>query len=124
MAKPLNEVIDRLKSFTAAWRATAPNEQFARMTLAEFEAANEAPLRLRREIESLTVELIGKKAKRDDADRATRASLLMLADSIKGTPGYGPNSPLYGALGYIRYSEKKSGLVRKIKTPPTNITEV
>lgn len=94
------------------------------MTLAEFEAANEAPLRLRREIESLTLELIGKKAKRDDADRATRASLLMLADSVKGTPGYGPNGPLYGALGYIRNSEKKSGLVRKIRTQSTNITEI
>ena len=124
MAKPLNELVDHLKSCLAAWRATAPDAVFAGMTLAEFEAANDAPLRLRREIEKLSVELVGMKVEREDADRATRAALQMLANSVKGTPGYGPNSPMYGGLGYIRESEKKSGLVRKSKNLPPNVTEI
>ena len=123
MPYALNDITDRLKSAIAAWRATAPDAVFAGMTLAEFVEANEAPLRLRREIEKLTVELVGKKVKREDADRATRASLQMLANSVKGTPGYGPNSSLYGTLGYVREKERKSGLVRKRKTQTPEASE-
>ena len=33
------------------------------------------------------------------------------------SPLYGDDSPLYGAMGFVRKSEKKSGLTRKKKTP-------
>ncbi len=36
----------------------------------------------------------------------------MVVNSVKGTPGFGPDSPLYRALGYIRKSERRSGLSR------------
>lgn len=124
MPYPLNDLTDRLKSAISAWRTSAPDAVFAGMTLTEFEAANEAPLRLRREIENLTVDLIARKVKRDQADVATRASLQMLSNSVKGTQGYGPNSPLYGALGYVRDGERKSGLVRKSKKQPPNVSEI
>ena len=32
---------------------------------------------------------------------------------IAGDPAYGNDSPLYGAMGFVRKSEKKSGLTRK-----------
>lgn len=32
-----------------------------------------------------------------------------------GDPAYGNDSPLYGAMGFVRKSEKKSGLTRKKK---------
>jgi hypothetical protein len=38
-------------------------------------------------------------------------------NSVRGTPGFGPDSPLYRALGYVRKSERKSGLTRKGATP-------
>ena len=90
-----------MKSAISVWRTAAPDAVFAGMTLAEFEEANEAPLRLRIEIEKISLDLIARKAKRADGDRETRALLQMLANSVKSTPGYGPNSPIYGALGYV-----------------------
>lgn len=35
--------------------------------------------------------------------------------SVAGDPAYGNDSPLYGAMGFVRKSEKKSGLTRKKK---------
>jgi hypothetical protein len=35
---------------------------------------------------------------------------------VLGDPAYGPDSALYEALGYVRKSERKSGLTRKGKT--------
>lgn len=123
MPYALDDITDRLKSALSAWRMNAPDAVFAGMTLAEFEEANEAPLRLRLEIERLAVDLVARKAKRASADLATRASLQMLVNSVKSTPGYGPNSPLYGALGYVRENERKSGLVRKSKKQPPEASE-
>ena len=34
---------------------------------------------------------------------------------VAGDPAYGNDSPLYGAIGFVRKSEKKSGLTRKKK---------
>mgnify|MGYP001447816905 CR=1 FL=1 len=35
--------------------------------------------------------------------------------AVVGDPAYGNDSPLYGAMGFVRKSEKKSGLTRKKK---------
>jgi hypothetical protein len=35
---------------------------------------------------------------------------------VAGDPAYGNDSPLYGAMGFVRKSEKKSGLTRKKKS--------
>lgn len=34
---------------------------------------------------------------------------------VAGDPAYGNDSPLYGAMGFVLRSEKKSGLTRKEK---------
>jgi hypothetical protein len=41
---------------------------------------------------------------------------------VRGTPQHGPDSSLYRALGYIRKSERRSGLTRKglEKSPGAN----
>ena len=118
MAYTLNDIVDRIRAFTDSWRLNAAAESFADMTLAEFQAVNEAPLRLRREIDALTLRLASKKTERDDADRAARQSLTRVANSIKGSPRYGANSALYGGLGFICDRDRKSGLRRKFKNPP------
>ncbi len=34
---------------------------------------------------------------------------------VAGDPAYGNDNPLYGAMGFVRKSEKKSGLTQKKK---------
>ncbi len=110
-----DNVVDRIREVSAAWRALAPDSKFAEMTLAEFEAAVAPPETLRAEIKALEKQLEGKKTARSDADKAAGAILELVIDSLRGTPGFGRNSDLYRACGYVRKSERKSGLSRKSK---------
>ena len=41
---------------------------------------------------------------------------IMAVMGVAGDPAYGNDSPLYGAMGFVRKSEKKSGLTRKKKS--------
>jgi hypothetical protein len=64
--------------------------------------------------------LEGKKAARSDADLAANEVLDLVVNSVRGTPGFGQDSALYRALGYVRKSERKSGLTRKLAKPTVN----
>jgi hypothetical protein len=110
-------VTDRIMTFRAAWRELAPTATFAGMDLAEFETASGPPLALRADIAALELQLDGKKSAKTDADMAATDLLDLVVNSVRGTPGFGPDSPLYRALGYVRKSERKSGLTRKGATP-------
>lgn len=113
-------IVDRIQTFLAAWRELVPNATFAGMTLAEFEVAVSAPLILRAEIMAFEKQLEGKKAARSDADLAANEVLDLVVNSVRGTPGFGQDSALYRALGYVRKSERKSGLTRKPAKPTVN----
>ena len=52
---------------------------------------------------------------RDDKYAALDQKRSQIGNSVAGDPAYGNDSPLYGAMGFVRKSEKKSGLTRKKK---------
>ena len=113
MPKKQYKVDERIAKFRASWRELAPTATFAGMTLAQFEAATEPSVALREEITSLATQLAGKQTARSTADAEAIEVLDLVVNSVRGTPGFGPDSPLYRSLGYIRRSERKSGLTRK-----------
>lgn len=108
-------IVDRIETFCAAWREMAPGASFAGMSFAEFEVAIAAPSGLRDEISDLELQLVGKKAERSIADEAAGELLSLVVNSVRGTPGFGRDCPLYRAFGYVRKSERKSGLTRKAR---------
>jgi type II secretory pathway component PulM len=110
-------IVNRIKVIRAAWRDIAPDAKFAGMTLAEFEAATEAPLQLRADMANLRTKLKGMKASQADVDTAANELSDLVVNSVKGTPGFGQNSPLYSAFGYVRKSDRKSGLTQKRLAP-------
>ena len=113
-------MVDRIGAFRAAWRDLAPEATFAGMTLSEFEVAISPPEKLRSEIVAIERQWEGKKAEKLTADAAANELLNLVVNSVRGTPGYGPDCSLYRALGYVRTSERKSGLSRKGGTPIDN----
>jgi hypothetical protein len=113
MPKVTKEVVGRIETFVASWRELAADATFAGMTLAEFEVAVSAPLVLRAEIMALEKQLEGKKIGKSDADLAANGVLDLVVNSVRGTPGFGPDCALYQAFGYVRKSDRKSGLTRK-----------
>jgi len=72
-------------------------------------------LGLRDEITDLELKLVGKKAERSISDGAAGEMLSLVVNSVRGTPGFGRDCPLYRAFGYVRKSERKSGLTRKAR---------
>lgn len=113
MPKIQKKIEARIESFRAAWRDMAPDATFAGMTLTEFEEAVAPPVKLRGEIVALERQWEGKKAEKLIADAAANELLDLVVNSVRGTPGFGSDCALYRALGYVRKSERKSGLTRK-----------
>ena len=122
MAKTNRYTANRITVFRTAWKELAPQESFAGMTLAGFEAATALPITLRDQILALEKQVEGRKTERTKADTAANALLDLMVNSVRGTPQHGPDSSLYRALGYIRKSERRSGLTRKglEKSPGAN----
>lgn len=106
-------VSDRIETIGTAWRNLAPEGTFAGMTLEQFEEAVMPAIEKRQELLALEKQVEGKRTERALADKAAREVLEMVVNSVRGTPGYGSDSTLYRAFGYVRKSERRSGLTRK-----------
>lgn len=103
----------RIEKFRRSWREMAPETVFAGMTLTQFEEVVSPSSTVRGEIEALELQLEGKRAEKSIVDAAANEVLDLVVNSVRGTPGFGQDCPLYRAFGYVRKSERKSGLTRK-----------
>ena len=114
--KDIEEKIERMIN---AWRTLAPDKTFGGMTLAQFEAVATPSLAVRRKIEELDNQRAQQIAARDAADDAFNVKAQLVVAGVLADPTEGPDSPLYGAFGYTRKSEIKSGLTRRRKGETT-----
>lgn len=101
-----------------AWEEGAPDVEFMGETQAGLNTAigaietKEKSLDdLRAQVKILEDELLDDYGALDD-------TLVNVASGVRGNKNYGDDSPLYGAMGFVRKSERASGLTRKTKTPP------
>lgn len=122
MKTKLNKMVERIKVFQAAWLENAPDAVFAGKTLAEFKVATKAPGELREEILGLEQQVGRRRVESLKAIVTAGEVLDLVVNSVKGTPGFGADSALYRSFGYIRKSERKTGLTRKraAKSPSTD----
>ncbi len=104
---------ERLERMINAWRTLAPDKSFGGMTLAQFEAATAPSKQARARIEELEDMLRGAIADRGTADDNTNVLIKRVVNGVRADPTEGEDSPLYGAFGYTRESEQKTGLTRK-----------
>jgi hypothetical protein len=107
--KRVEEKIDKIIS---AWETHAPEKSFGGMTLAQFKAKVKASYDLRERIVMLEQQLKGEKSTRADADKVSMAAAQAVVNGVKGDPTEGPDSALYEGFGYVRDSERDSGLTR------------
>jgi hypothetical protein len=99
-----------------AWGQFAPAATFGGMTLAQYTTKVQPSLDARGEISTRETEIKSWADKRDDADVATTVANAAVIKGIVGDVSYGDNSDLYEACGYVRKSERRSGLTRKTAT--------
>ena len=110
------EIAERLGRATQAWENLAPDKSFGGMTLVQFKAKVQESLDARHALRAATDQLMVAQNARTDTDAKTMQALSLVVNAIKGDPEHGDDSSLYEACGYVRKSEKRSGLSRKAKT--------
>lgn len=110
----------RIRKALSAWETLRPAKSFAGMDLDGFKAKIQPSLEIRDQIASLESQLIAAKNRRDEADKTALATIQIVVNSVKGDPEEGEDGDLYEAMGYIRKSERKSGLRRGSRSAGTD----
>jgi hypothetical protein len=96
-----------------AWKEQAPEAVFAGKPLGEFEAALAA---LQQSTEDLKIQDQARSAAvrtRNEKLDALTALTRNVVKGVQGHPEYGEDSPLYRAMGFVLFSERRSGLTRQ-----------
>ncbi len=106
-------IADRLTLIATAWKANAPAASFGGMTLEEFNAKIQPSFDDRKKIKELEDETVKTTSERDDHDVKSSAAADLVVKGVMGDVKFGEDSPLYEAMGYVRKSERKTGLTRK-----------
>lgn len=107
--------MELLQTTLDALRELAPTVVFGGVKLSDFEAVTNTCEQDRQNLVDHANEEKVLLATRDTNDEIALAQRELIINGIIGDPNFGPNSPLYEACGYVRKSERKSGLTRKKK---------
>jgi hypothetical protein len=106
----------KITTVLSAWETLRPTKTFAGLTLAQFKTAVQPSIDARTAITALDHQLVAAQDQRDDADIDSVATVLLVVNAVKGDPAEGEDGELYEAMGYVRKSERRSGLSRGKKT--------
>jgi len=101
------DVSTRRDQFIDSWRKFAPEMSIAGYTLAQFVAESQAPDEIRQRLSAARTEVAGTIIERQAADNRLKEKLIMLTDTLRGTPSYGYDSPFYRSIGFVPKSERK-----------------
>jgi len=120
MANSPRDNEEKLNRILNAWKTLAADKSFAGMTVSQFETAITPSFAARDQLETLDDQRTHLMNSRNDADETSLTKAAAVVAGVQADPSFGPNSSLYEAMGYIRKSERSSGLTRG--TPPGNPT--
>jgi hypothetical protein len=112
MAGNPRENIEKINAVINAWETLRPDKTYSGMTLAQFKAKVQPSIDARVQIDVIENRVIAAQNQRDDADKASIATVQLVVNAVRGDPEDGEDSELYEAMGYVRKSERSSGLHR------------
>ena len=110
---------EKLARAISAWETLRPTKSFGGMTLAQFKAKVQTALDARTALDQLGKKLVDAQDTRDDADNAALAALALVVNGVRADSAETENGQLYEAMGYVRKTERSSGLTRKGQTQAT-----
>src|SRR6266545_8242865 len=112
MPIPPKQTEERIKMVSSAWETLKPAKTFAGMTLDQFKAKLKPSTDARVTIAAIEDQLSAAISAREDADKASNTTIGLVVNAVKADLEEGEDSALYEAMGYVRKSERKSGLTR------------
>ena len=116
-----NITSEKLNKLVNAWQELASDKSFGGMTLAEFKTKVQLSVDSRQAVDDAAAQMTDATTRRQVSDAESLRLMQLVVNSIKGDPTVGDDSALYEAAGYVRKSERKSGLRRggnKTAQPP------
>ena len=117
MADTPREYETKYDRFLNALTTLAPDKVFGGVALPAFETQTGKSDAPRRRIETKYDEIRQEEVERDSEDVVTMRMCEMIKNGVIADPEFGDDSALYEALGYVRKSNRKSGLTRKRVEP-------
>lgn len=118
MGDSLKKTKDELERFIAAISQLAPTVKFGNISLAELEADDATMHDKDMTVEQNRATLVASQDDRQLFAQTVGKELELVKNGVIGDPNFGPDSPLYGAMGFVRTSERASGLTHKKKDEP------
>jgi hypothetical protein len=115
MRKAPKDAMAKIDQAVKAWETLAPTAKFGGMSLAEFKAAVQPSQTTREALATLEQQMTAAIDARDAADEVSLTKVQLVVNGVVGDPAFGEDSALYEAMGYVRKSERKSGLTRQGK---------
>ena len=108
---------DKMMKALNALKTLAPGKKFGNKGSDEFEIQVNKSLAPRQRLGELDDEKLEQQTLRDAEDIKTLKMLESLVAGVVADDEFGSDSALYEAMGYVRKSDRKSGLTRKKKEP-------
>ena len=107
--------LNKCENSLTAISELAPEVVFGGLKATDFETKVQRMRDARGVVADLEARLSAARDERDLVDADALAAEALIINGIVGDPAYGPDSPLYGATGRTRKSERRSGLTRRKK---------
>lgn len=107
----------KIQNIITAWDTLAQDATFDEKTLAQFEAAVKPSFDARELIAKLETQMTEAINQRNDADAVSLGVCDRIVKAVVADKNYGDDSALYETMGYVRKSERRSGLTRKTNPP-------
>jgi hypothetical protein len=113
--------LNKVSRVIAAWETLAPTESFGGYTLEQFKALAQPAMDHDARLTDLDNELTDVHNLRANAIDDAHGAAALVVNGVKAAQKFGEDSSLYQTMGYVRKSDRKSGLIRPPK-PQTAAT--
>ena len=115
MAISMKEAFMKIDNVKQAWSKLRSDKSFSSLTLEQFDAQIKASYDVRAEIADAELRLQSANARRIIADAASLEIVRRIVNAVKSDPQEGEDGEPYAAMGFVRRSDRSSGLTRRRK---------
>jgi hypothetical protein len=115
MAMSMKESLMKIDTVMQAWSKLRPSKTFSGLTLEQGQAGVKPSYDVRAEIADAELRLQSANARRVTVDAASLDIVRRIVNAVKSDPQEGEDGELYAAMGFVRRSDRSSGLTRRRK---------
>jgi len=111
---------DKLVLLTSSWSRLRPTKTFGGMTLEQFVEETRAVHEVRTQLAEAEARVLDLRQRRTTLDATASEHMKRIVRGVLADRDEGEDGELYAAMGFIRRSDRSSGLTRRrTKTPET-----